>query len=68
MSEKDTSSPISLGHVVEVDVVPLLERNIHPAVLVASGFFGGLALCWLVRSLAESGEKTQAMRQLGRTP
>lgn len=63
MSEnRDTSG----AWVAEVEVVPLLERDIHPAVLVASGFFGGLALCWLVRSLAESGEKRQAM--LGRTP
>lgn len=43
-------------------------RRVHPAVLVASGFFGGLTLCWLVRSLAESAEKRQAMRQLGKAP
>lgn len=43
-------------------------RRVNPAFFIASGFFAGLALCWIVRGLADDAQKRQAMRQLGKAP
>lgn len=48
----------------EVVIVAPMRRT-HPALLVASGVFAGIALSWLICNLAKA-EKRQAM--LGKAP